>query len=182
MLGLAIFRRRIAPPALPPASGRTREPPLAQCAREEQARSVLGRNLADGVFALLPVIEKITGQRDSLRMAKSAAATRAKKPDRRSLCEQLLALRLKHADVYAQMDSLKAELIELATEAGDGFREIFVDQGQVTVAGGIPWAHAGGRSQDLRRVIGSEASEADRRRHCENRSAPGAEIFTGALT
>jgi hypothetical protein len=46
-------------------------------------------------------------------------------------------LRLKHADVYAQMDSLKAELIELlelATEAGDGFREIFVDQGQVTVA------------------------------------------------
>jgi hypothetical protein len=68
-------------------------------------------------------------------MAKSAAASRAKKPDRRSLCEELLALRRKHADVYAQVDSLKAELIELATEAGDGFREIFANQGQVTVAG-----------------------------------------------
>jgi hypothetical protein len=58
----------------------------------------------------------------------------AKKPDKRSLCEKLLALRLKHADVFGQIDSLKAELIQVATGANEGFREVFAGKGQVTVA------------------------------------------------
>jgi hypothetical protein len=67
-------------------------------------------------------------------MPQSAAAKR-KRPNRRALCERLLALRLKHADVFAEIESLKAELIVAAGELGEGFREVFVDRGQVTVAG-----------------------------------------------
>ena len=70
-------------------------------------------------------------------MTKSVV-TRKKRPDRRALCEQLLALRLKHADVFAEMDSLKASLIVLAGETGEGFREVFVEKGQVTVAAAKP--------------------------------------------
>lgn len=62
------------------------------------------------------------------------AAARAKKIDRRELCEELLGLRLKHADVFARMDELKAELIGEARIAGDGFREVIAGKGQVTVA------------------------------------------------
>jgi len=43
-------------------------------------------------------------------------------------------LRLQHAEVFSEMDRLKAVLIELADDASDGFREVFV-AGQVTVAG-----------------------------------------------
>jgi len=43
-------------------------------------------------------------------------------------------LRLKHADVFGAMDQLKAALIALATDTGEGFREVFVDRGQITVA------------------------------------------------
>jgi hypothetical protein len=63
-----------------------------------------------------------------------AAAAKRKKADRRDLCERLLALRLKHADIFAEIESLKAELIIAAGELGEGFREVFVGRGQVTVA------------------------------------------------
>jgi hypothetical protein len=69
-------------------------------------------------------------------MGKPAAKMKAL--DRRAVCERLLALRVKHADVFAAMDGLKATLIAIATEAGDGFREVFPDQGQVTVAAAKP--------------------------------------------
>jgi hypothetical protein len=55
------------------------------------------------------------------------------KPHRRALCEQPLVLRLQHAAVFSEMDRLKAALIELAGDASDGFREVFV-AGQVTVS------------------------------------------------
>lgn len=59
----------------------------------------------------------------------------AKKPDKRSLCEKLLVLRLKHADVFSAIDSLKAELIVVAGDCGEGsFREVFPGKGQITVA------------------------------------------------
>ena len=66
------------------------------------------------------------------KVAKPAAKPR--KPDRRALCEELVALRLKHAAVFAEIDSLKAELIVVAGAAGEGFREVFVGKGQVTVS------------------------------------------------
>ena len=69
---------------------------------------------------------------------KSATAAKAKAPDRRALCGQLLALRIRYAEALGEMDSLKASLIELATEAGDGFREVFPNEGRVTVAGCKP--------------------------------------------
>jgi hypothetical protein len=70
-------------------------------------------------------------------MTKSAPAAKLNRPDRRVLCDKLPALHLKHADVFARIDSLKADLIELATEAGEGFsfREVFADRGQVSVSG-----------------------------------------------
>ncbi len=58
----------------------------------------------------------------------------AKAPDRRKLCEQLLALRIKHAEVFGEIDSIKASLILVAHELGEGFREVVAGQGQVTVA------------------------------------------------
>jgi hypothetical protein len=57
-----------------------------------------------------------------------------KKPDRRAVCEQLLSLRLKHAKIFGEMDSLKAELILIAGDAKDGFREVFAGKGRITVA------------------------------------------------
>jgi hypothetical protein len=39
------------------------------------------------------------------------------------LCEELLMLRIKYAEAFSQMDAIKASLIELATDAGEGFRE-----------------------------------------------------------
>lgn len=62
----------------------------------------------------------------------AAAAAKGKTPDRRGLCEELLALRVKHAAVFAQMDGLKAALIVAA--GAEGFREVFAGQGQVTVS------------------------------------------------
>lgn len=67
-------------------------------------------------------------------MAKAASKPRQPKADRRDLCERLLALRLKHVDVFAEIDNLKAQLIVVAGDAGEGFREVFVGKGQVTVA------------------------------------------------
>jgi len=55
-----------------------------------------------------------------------------KKVDRKALCERLLALRLKHAKVFSEIDGLKAELIVAA--GAEGFREVFPGKGQVTVS------------------------------------------------
>jgi len=65
----------------------------------------------------------------------AVVALKTKNADRRELCERLLKLRRKHADVFGEMDAIKAELIQMATDAGDGFREVFVDDGQITVSG-----------------------------------------------
>jgi hypothetical protein len=65
-------------------------------------------------------------------VAKSAAAAKRRESDRRALCEDLLALRIKHAAVFAQMDGLKASLIVAA--GAEGYREVFAGKGQVTVA------------------------------------------------
>lgn len=70
-------------------------------------------------------------------MAKSAAA-KVIKANRRELCEQLLTLRLKHADIFSEIERLKASVVELATEEGDNFREVFTDQGVVSVSGARP--------------------------------------------
>lgn len=48
------------------------------------------------------------------------------------LCEELLALRIKHADIFTQMDGLKASLIVAA--GAEGFREVFPGKGQVTIS------------------------------------------------
>ncbi len=53
----------------------------------------------------------------------------------RKLAGELVALRIKHADVFGEIENLKARLIELATETGEGMREVFADRGQVTVSG-----------------------------------------------
>ena len=63
-----------------------------------------------------------------------AVAARDKKPDRRELCEELLGLQLKHADVFNRIDELKADLIKVAADAGEGFREVVTGKGQITVA------------------------------------------------
>ena len=67
-------------------------------------------------------------------MPKAATAPKANRSVQRELARELLELRIEHADIFSKMDSLKASLIDLATDAGDGFREIFLDKGQVTVA------------------------------------------------
>jgi hypothetical protein len=76
-----------------------------------------------------------------------SAAPKTKKPDRRDLCEQLLALRVKHADTFAEIESLKATLIEVAGDDGS-FREVFIDRGQVSVSAPHPKAFKG-HSPDL---------------------------------
>jgi hypothetical protein len=54
---------------------------------------------------------------------------------RKSLAKKLLKLRVKHAKIFADMDSLKATLIDLVTEDGDGTaREVFLGLGTVTIA------------------------------------------------
>ncbi len=64
----------------------------------------------------------------------TAAKAKAKGPDRRELCKELLALRIKHADVFARIDELKADLIKVAADAGEGFREVVTGKGQITVS------------------------------------------------
>jgi hypothetical protein len=54
---------------------------------------------------------------------------------RKALARRLLNYRIKYAKVFAEMDSLKAGLIDLVTKDGDGSqREVFPELGQVTVA------------------------------------------------
>ena len=54
---------------------------------------------------------------------------------RRSLAKKLLSLRVKHAKIFADMDSIKATLIDLVTKDGKGStREVFPELGTVTVA------------------------------------------------
>jgi hypothetical protein len=89
----------------------------------------------------------------------------AKKPDRRELCEKLLALRLKHAKVFSEIDGLKAELIIAA--GAEGFREVFFGQGpdhRLRREGeGVQGRPARGRCQCLPRAVRSQAAKADRR-------------------
>lgn len=65
------------------------------------------------------------------RIGKSAAAA----AKGRKLAEELLVWHLEHAEILKERDAIKASLIELATEAGEGMHEVFVDRGQVTVSG-----------------------------------------------
>jgi hypothetical protein len=54
----------------------------------------------------------------------------------RDIADRLLALHIKHADLFAQIDALKEKLRDEAEKLGKGFVEKFGEKGSVTVSGG----------------------------------------------
>lgn len=53
---------------------------------------------------------------------------------RRELCLELIGIQKKHADPLARMEAIKAELKQIAAEAGENFKEEFPTDGSVSVS------------------------------------------------
>jgi hypothetical protein len=54
---------------------------------------------------------------------------------RKALARRLLNYRIKYTNVFAEIDSIKASLVEIVTKDGEGTaREVFAQLGQVTIA------------------------------------------------
>jgi len=68
--------------------------------------------------------------------SRRAPAPKQDLKERRKLAHELLGIHIDLAGNFARMETIEASLKTIATAAGDGFTEIFVDKGQVAVAPG----------------------------------------------